>query len=73
MARRIEISVLAGEEEGGGTEEHRILKERSLLGLEGRVGCKFDKGLGIKLEEMEMAEEVGLVGCAISSGDWIWD
>lgn len=41
------------------------------MGLEGRVGCKFEKVLGVKLEEREKAD-VGFVGCAIS-GDWIWD
>ncbi|PON43052.1 hypothetical protein PanWU01x14_277080 [Parasponia andersonii] len=68
MARRIEMRVLVGEEDGFvGLEEERTLKE-IVMGLGGKVGCNFEKVLGVKLEEMEILVVglIGFVGCAIS-------
>lgn len=56
MARRIEFTVrfLKGDSDSG-CEEERVLKVRSLVGLEGkvRVPCNLNRGLGVKLEESE--------------------
>ena len=75
MARRIEIRVSVAEEEEEGSEEERSLKEM-FLGLKGKVGwCKFEKGLGVKLEERKILVVglIGFVGCDISRDYWIWD
>lgn len=74
MTRKIEIRACIGEEEdegdgvGFGYCEQWSLNER-VLGFRGRVGCNFEKLLGVELEESVICRlMMQFVGCVSICG-----